>query len=381
VAESRDIFIVCNSIEELGGLAQWAHDIARLFTERGHHVHLIGITAPAAYRDYGSNLPYRTSRMLDFHLSIIKRPTGLRRLNVRAQLRARWYERLMRQVGQRLTEIFRSARPGGVIIVAQIWAMEWVAHADTAGLKVIGMGHESYEASRRSSRYARVKRFYADVDRFLVLTEEDADAWARDGMSNVGAMPNPLLVKPQHLPTLDEPVVVTLRRLAHDKGIDMLLEAWAHVAPAYPEWTLHVYGSGPDEEALRQQARDLGLDDTAIFRGLTTDIDSALSSASIYALPSREEGFPIAVMEAMAYGLPTVAFDCAPGIRELIDDEESGLVITPGNVLAFATALERLMKDRDLRVRMGQRARESVQRFSPDVIVDRWEALFDLLYR
>lgn len=381
MAESRDIFIVCNSIEELGGLAQWAHDIARLFTERGHHVHLIGITAPAAYRDYGSNLPYRTSRMLDFHLSIIKRPTGLRRLNVRAQLRARWYERLMRQVGQRLTEIFRSARPGGVIIVAQIWAMEWVAHADTAGLKVIGMGHESYEASRRSSRYARVKRFYADVDRFLVLTEEDADAWARDGMSNVGAMPNPLLVKPQHLPTLDEPVVVTLRRLAHDKGIDMLLEAWAHVAPAYPEWTLHVYGSGPDEEALRQQARDLGLDDTAIFRGLTTDIDSALSSASIYALPSREEGFPIAVMEAMAYGLPTVAFDCAPGIRELIDDEESGLVITPGNVLAFATALERLMKDRDLRVRMGQRARESVQRFSPDVIVDRWEALFDLLYR
>src|SRR5690606_36128102 len=116
VAESRDIFSVCNSIEELGGLAQWAHDIARLFTARGHHVHLIGITAPAAFRDYGTDLPYRTSRMLDFHLSIIKRPTGLRRLNLAAELRARWYERLMRRVGQQLTEIFRAARPGGVVI-------------------------------------------------------------------------------------------------------------------------------------------------------------------------------------------------------------------------------------------------------------------------
>jgi len=381
VAESRDIFIVCNSIEELGGLAQWAHDIARLFTARGHHVHLIGITAPAAFRDYGTDLPYRTSRMLDFHLSIIKRPTGLRRLNLAAELRARWYERLMRRVGQQLTEIFRAARPGGVIIVAQIWAMEWVAHADTAGLKVIGMGHESYDASRRSSRYARVKRFYADVDRFLVLTEEDADAWARDGMSNVGAMPNPLLVTPKTLPTLDEPVVVTLRRLAHDKGIDMLLEAWAQVAPHYPEWRLHVYGSGPDEAALRQQAQDLGLDDTAIFRGLTTDIDHALSSASVYALPSREEGFPIAVMEAMAYGLPTVAFDCAPGIRELIDDEVNGLLVNPGNVVGFATALERLMKDRDLRIRLGRHGREAVRRYAPEVIIDRWEELFALLYR
>lgn len=381
MAESPDIFIVCNSIEELGGLAQWAHDIARLFTVRGHNVHLIGITPPTAFRDYGTDLPYRTSRMLEFDVPLAKQPHGLGRLNVRAQVRGRRHEATMERVGRRLTEMFQAARPGAVIIVAQIWAMEWVARADTTGLKVVGMGHESYEASRRSSRYGRVKRFYADVDRFLVLTEEDADAWARDGMSNVGAMPNPLLTSPANLPSLDEPTVVTLRRLAHDKGIDMLLEAWALVAPHYPEWRLSVYGSGPDEDSLRQQARELGLDDKAIFRGLTTDIDGALSGTSVYALPSREEGFPIAVMEAMAYGLPTVAFDCAPGIRELIDDEVSGLVVNAGNVFGFASALERLIKDRDLRVRLGQQGRESVRRFTPEAIVGRWEALFELLYR
>jgi glycosyltransferase involved in cell wall biosynthesis len=259
--------------------------------------------------------------------------------------------------------------------------MEWVARADTTGLTVIGMSHESFEATRNSSRFARVKRFYADVDIHLTLTDEDADAWARTGMSNVGSMPNPLMTKPQTLPTLDEKTVVTLRRLSHDKGIDMLLEAWGPLKQQYPDWQLHIYGAGPDEAVLRRQARDLGLDDSAIFKGVTTDIEAALGSGSIYVLPSREEGLPIALMEAMAYGLPIVAFDCAPGVRELVDDERNGLLVNPGNVPGFAAALERLMKDRDLREQFGQAGNEFVGRFLPDTVIDRWEALFELLER
>jgi glycosyltransferase involved in cell wall biosynthesis len=243
------------------------------------------------------------------------------------------------------------------------------------------MSQESYEATRNSSRFARVKRFYADVDIHLTLTDEDADAWARSGMSNVGSMPNPLMTKPQRLPTLDEKTVVTLRRLSHDKGIDMLLEAWSPIKSQYPDWQLHIYGAGPDEEVLRGQARDLGLDDTAIFKGVTTDIDAALASGSIYTLPSREEGFPIALMEAMAYGLPIVAFDCAPGVRELVDDQGNGLLVNPGNVPGFTAALERLIKDRDLRERFGQEGKDMVGRFLPDSVIDRWEALFELLDR
>jgi glycosyltransferase involved in cell wall biosynthesis len=87
-------------------------------------------------------------------------------------------------------------------------------------------------------------------------------------------------------------------------------------------------------------------------------------------------------MEAMAYGLPTVAFDCAPGIRELIDDEVSGgLVVTTGNVPGMAAALERMIKDRDLRGHLGRAGQQSVRRLSPDSIIDRWEALFALLDR
>jgi glycosyltransferase involved in cell wall biosynthesis len=382
VTEHRDIFIVCNSVDELGGLVKWAHDIAHLFAARGHRVRLIGVEPATEARDYGSDLPYPTITLHDTHLPSRGRSTVAARLNPAELLRRRRRARIFAGGVERLSEIFREAGPGGVVIAAQIWAMEWVAAADTTGLQVIGMSHESFKASRSSTRYARVLKYYSDADIHLALTDADADAWARAGMTNVGAMPNPLMTVPHRLPTLDEPVVVTVGRLSHEKGIDMLLEAWAQVAPQYPDWSLKVYGAGPDESELRAQARGLGLDDTRILQGKTSDIDGALSSASVYVLPSRQEGFPVAVMEAMAYGLPTVAFDCAPGIRELIDDEVSGgLVVTAGNVPGMAAGLERLIKDRDLRVRLGEAGRQSVRRLSPDSVVDRWEALFTLLSR
>jgi glycosyltransferase involved in cell wall biosynthesis len=380
-AHSRDIFIVCNSVDELGGLMQWAHGIATLFVARGHRVRIIGVEPAAHPRDYGQNLPYPTITLHESFVPKRRSSAGLNALNVRNRLRQRRRERIVDAAAARLTEIFRTAQPGGIVIAAQVWAMEWVARADTTGLTVIGMSHESYEATRNSTRFQRVKKFYADVDIHLTLTDDDADAWARAGMSNVGSMPNPLMIKPETLPDLGRKTVVTLGRLSHDKGLDMLLEAWGTVKPQYPEWELHIYGSGEDEAILRRQARDLGLDDTAIFKGLTTDLDAALSSGSIYALPSRKEGFPVAAMEAMAYGLPTVAFDCAPGIRELLENEVSGLVVGPGDVPGFAAALERLIKDRDLRKRLGQAGNVSVRRFLPDTVIDRWEALFELLER
>ncbi|MBX6769673.1 MAG: glycosyltransferase, partial [Actinomadura rubrobrunea] len=280
------------------------------------------------------------------------------------------------------SELFAGARPGGVVIAAQVWAMEWVRAADTTGLKVIGMTHESYEATRRSSRYARVKELYADCDRMLALTAEDADAWARDGMTNAGHMPNPLHVTPRRLSTLDAPIVASVGRLATEKGVDLLLEAWARVASRQPGWLLRVYGSGPQEDELRRQAASLPEIATSVeFRGVVADVETALADSSIFVLPSRAEGFPMSVLEAMAYGLPTVAFDCAPGVRALVADGRDGLLVPPGDTAALAAALERLIEDDALRRAMGARARASVARYRPDVVLDRWERLFTRLHR
>jgi glycosyltransferase involved in cell wall biosynthesis len=382
VAEHRDIYIVCNTVNELGGLNQWAHDIARLFTGRGHRVRLIGVEPAVNVRDFGNDLPYETMMLHAERLPRRRKVTGVAALNPGLALKARKRQQIFEDGVRRLSEILRTAGPGAVVIAAQVWAGEWVAAADTTGMQVIGMSHESFEACKASSRFQRVGEFYAGMDIHLSLTDADADAWARSGMSNVGAMPNPLMVTPETLPTLNEKTVVTLGRLSHEKGIDMLIEAWAKVGPQHPDWQLKIYGAGPEEQALRALAQEHGLDDTALLQGKTSDIDTALSASSIFVLPSRQEGFPIALMEALAYGLPAVTFDCAPGIRELVEDGVSGgLVVTAGNVPGFAAALDRLITDRELRGRLGAAGRETVQRYTPDSIIDRWEALFALLDR
>jgi glycosyltransferase involved in cell wall biosynthesis len=368
VADARDIFIVCNNVEELGGLQRWAHHIARLFAERGHRVHLVGVTHADQAHDYGQDPPYAVTVLHE------RKPPGRHGRVSRIRHRA-----AVRRGAARLSALFRTARPGGVVIAAQVWAMEWVARADTAGMPVIGMSHESYAATRGSSRYKRVKRYFADADLLLALTGADADAWAFDDMSNAAAMPNPVHVTPGSLSPRTEPVVVRLGRLSFEKGQDMLLEAWAEVAALHPSWRLRLYGTGPEEDALRRRTTELGLDASVEFPGATSDLEGALTCASVFALSSREEGFPMSIIEAMAYGLPTVAFDCAPGVRELLTDGQDGLIVTPGNTVEFAAALDRLMDDARLRDSLGEAARESVRRYAPDAIIDRWERQFALV--
>jgi glycosyltransferase involved in cell wall biosynthesis len=268
-----------------------------------------------------------------------------------------------------------------MIVVTQVWAMEWVALADTAGHPVIGMTHESFETARKSSRFARVKRYYKDVDRLLALTREDADRWAVEGMNNVGFMPNPLPLVPGTPSPRTEKVVASIGRLSHEKGVDLLLDAWAEAAPKQPGWTLRIYGRGEAEAQLRQQCAELGLEDSVDFAGQTDDVPGALRASSVFVQSSRGEGFPLVLLEAMATGVPCVAFDCAPGVREIVTHEEDGLLARPGNTSELARHLVRLMSDEHLRDTMGDQALRSVHRFDPDVITRRWEALFDFLER
>lgn len=372
---SRELFLVCNNFEVLGGVQTWVHYMARLFGSRGHRVHVIGIMHPRRTHDHGTDFPYPTTVLHPRFPAGDWRLRGLERLSPKARrLRA---ERV--RGSRQLAEILGKAGPGSVVVAAEVWSMEWVRRATPAHMKVVGMVHESHAACRLAGRHGRVLRHFADADRLLTLTEADAEAFARDGMSNVDFIPNALHVTPRRFADLTAPVVVRLGRLDYDKGQDMLLDAWARLAPRRPGWKLRVHGSGKEERRLAAQTAELGLAASVEWPGATSDIETALCAGSIFALTSREEGFPLAIVEAMAYGLPVVAFDCAPGITELVTDGHDGIVVPAGNTAAFADALLRLMDDQALRERMGNAARQSIQRFAPHLVADRWEELFALL--
>lgn len=374
----RDIFFVANEVNELGGVGRWQIQLARLLAERGHRVRIVGIAPPNMPMDLGENPPFETLTLYS------RRPAGRRtprKLLGKADPAVRRQDAQMRAAVEPLSRLLRAARPGAVIVVTQVWAMEWVALADTAGHTVIGMSHESFETSRKSSRFERVLKYYADVDRLLTLTQEDADSWAGEGLTNVGFMPNPLPLVPTEPSLRTEKVVTGIGRLSHEKGVDMLLDAWAEAVAKQPGWVLRIYGRGESEAALKRQCTELGLDSSVEWAGQTEDVPRALRSSSVFVMSSRGEGFPLALLEAMAFGLPCAAFDCAPGVHEIVNDGEDGLLARPGNTSELARALVRLMSDEELRNSMGERARQNIQRYSPAAIVDRWEALFDFLER
>ncbi|WP_309144366.1 glycosyltransferase [Streptomyces sp. BR123] len=376
--------MVSNSVDELGGVTTWSHQMARLFTDRGHRVHLVGIVpvAEEIRQKLPQDLPYSMTTLYDTHPPRARRLRGIKgRLNAPERRRQAARRALLHAKAQELSALLRTARPGGVVIVTQVWAMEWVALADTAGLTVIGMSHESYEASQKSTRGDRVRRHYRGVDRLLVLTPEDADLWIRSGMENVSSMPNPLPFMPESPAPRTAKVVASVGRLAFEKGVDLLLDAWAEAAPQHPDWVLRIYGAGVEEPTLRAHCTSLGIDDSVEWMGSTDDVLGALRGASVFAQASRAEGFPITLLEAMAAGVPVAAFDCAPGVREIVSDGEDGLLARLGNTMELAGHLRVLMADRELRDRLGDRAFRSVQRFSGTEITDRWEELFAFLER
>ena len=377
----RDIFLVANNIEELGGVQRVTHNLATMLHERGHRVTVVGIQHATEAHDYGDR-PYRWLTLNEEREPPPpKKVAGaLRRLDPRVRAAQRAHDEARRAAVDRLSAVFAGAEEG-VVVCMQIWSMNWVGPAATDHLHVIGMSHESFDATLGSTRWERVQQWYRDVDLLLLLTEHDAARFELEGFNNVGVMHNSLSFYPEKGSDLTAPVVVAAGRLAPEKGYDRLVEAFARVADRHPGWLLRIYGTGPLQEALQRQVAASGLSGRVELPGLADDIERALLDSSVFALSSIHEGLPMALAEGMACGLACVAFDCAPGVREMVTDGVDGVVVPPRNVEALAAGLDRLMGDETLRRSYGEAARRSITRFAPDEVLAQWEAVFALVER
>lgn len=168
-------------------------------------------------------------------------------------------------------------------------------------------------------------------------------------------------------------VLTAVGRLVPQKGFDLLLKAFAQVSPHFPEWTLVIWGEGPDRAELEAERDRLGLRGRVEMPGVTSRPGAWVDTADVFVLSSRFEGWGIALLEAMAADLPVVSFDCEWGPREMIEDEQSGLLVEPGNVDALARALSRVLGDGGLRRRLAAAAGPSARRFTPQYIVEQWD--------
>jgi glycosyltransferase involved in cell wall biosynthesis len=169
--------------------------------------------------------------------------------------------------------------------------------------------------------------------------------------------------------------IVAMGRLTAQKGFDLLIAAFVEVAARHPACTLTILGEGPERARLEEITRKRGLAGRIQLPGWNPDPSSVLRACDVFVLSSRYEGFPNALLEAMAAGLAVVSFDCPSGPAEIIRHEVDGLLVPPEDVRALSKAIDRLFSDDDLRERLGKEAVSVTERFSEEHNFARWEAV------
>lgn len=177
----------------------------------------------------------------------------------------------------------------------------------------------------------------------------------------------------------DAPVALFAGRLVPQKGVDVLVRALDLLRHVRPALRTLIVGAGPLRDALEETAHAFALDDAARFLGHRDDVPQLLAAADLLVLPSRYEGLPNVVLEAMAYRKPVVA-TAAPGTTEVVRDGETGLLVPVDDVNALARAIRTLVDDPALRDRLGTAGRAWMERaFGVDEMVARFAALYEAL--
>ena len=212
------------------------------------------------------------------------------------------------------------------------------------------------------------------LDRFIVLTNEDKQNWTE--LDNVSVIPNFVTSVSMDKSDCNLKRVIAVGRYSWQKGFDMLINAWQIVYKSHPEWLLDIYGDG-DSNTYQTIADNLGLSSVVRCNPAIRDINNEYIKSSIFVLSSRYEGLPLVLIEAMGAGLPVVAFSCPCGPKDLIVEGYNGLLVENGNVQQLAAQLLYLINHECDRKSMGEKAVESVNCYTKDIVMKRWVELFN----
>lgn len=225
------------------------------------------------------------------------------------------------------------------------------------------------------------KLTYRFADMLTGQTEQTVNELAKfyPGCKRLSVIPNPMsneifsIEKQAH----QTKTVLSLCRLEPFKQIDILVSIFADIASDYPDWTLAIYGDGPEYTRLQQHIKRLAMEKQICLYGKTDQAWKIMASADIYCMTSASEGFPNTLLEAMAIGLPCVVFDCKSGPAEISLQGKCAKLIPLNDKNAYKQALIELMQNDNERQRLGRTAKESIQQhYTLTKVLALWDGFF-----
>lgn len=384
MSQIEKVVLVANNIGGLGGVSTFVRTMAREFTRREYEVMLLSFDKVDAAVDLSGFTSF-TAFEAPTPETVDPRTRVLGKADPAVIASNRRLTKLRERGRERLKTILPGFDSRTALICTQVFGMERLIDAgfdagDRSGPVTFGQHHNSFTAALKGGYLPRLRRAYQAIDRFVALTPEDAHRFHLAGMADVTSISNPVDT-PMQLPDPDSRTVMCVGRIDEQKRPERLIHAWSYVSRQFPDWSLELWGSGDQEYQTRNLIDALGLNASVRLMGATDNVPAVLKRAAALVLSSDDEGLPLAIAEAARGGVPTVSVDCAPGIRELIDDGRTGIVTPARSVEGLVAGLTAMLEDQSARLAMGRAAQEKSQAWQPSVIVGEWEDEFERALR
>jgi glycosyltransferase involved in cell wall biosynthesis len=227
-------------------------------------------------------------------------------------------------------------------------------------------------------RTKELKKRCAELDHLVVLTQEERASWKQK--ENISVIPNPLPFYPEKQSLLTNKQAIAVGRLAYEKGIDMLIDAWQIVSEKHSDWKLNLFGDGNQKQDLLQRIADRGLENVIKIHKPVDDIQNRYLEHSMLIFPSRYlDALPMVLIEAMASGLPLVSFNSPCGPKDLVRDGVNGFLVQTGDINALAEKIITLIDSQTLRQSMGKAAKEFSVNYRIETVMPQWIHLFETI--
>lgn len=223
----------------------------------------------------------------------------------------------------------------------------------------------------------RIEKTIRELNAFVVLNEHEKNAWS--DIKSAIVIPNSLPFYPNIPGTLTARRAICVGRLEWEKGIDRLIDVWQRVHTKHPDWILDIYGEGTLREQLQNEIIAQNSETYIHLKGTCSNITTEYLNSSILILTSRYEGFPMVLLEAMACGIPCIAYNCPFGPQSIITNAQDGFLIDENDKDKMIEKISYLIENEQIRKEIGKNARKSIQKYSQENIMKKWNDLFNSL--
>lgn len=361
----RSVLFISSSIS-FGGAAKMLCFVAESLAERGHNVAIVNLKSTQNVTDYERSLNDKVKLF-----TVPPLPKGKEK-NL-------WRLRFIKGVAKEIK---------AEIIVGFTMFPNLYATLLGKALRIPSIISERADPTQTigGSLKSRLAKWIVERSTGGVFQTEGAQAYYGRGLRRRGVViPNPIFLDGDvpNVPFEErEKSVVSVGRLDNEqKRYDVMLKAFQLFRRSHPDYVLKLYGHGVDEDKIKEWSVELKLSDSVRFMGLTSQPMEEIAKDGIFLITSDYEGISNALLEAMAVGLPCVSTDHTPGgARLLIQNRENGLLAPVGDAEKLAAALSEFADNPELAEKCGENARDVVNRFEPNGIVDMWEEYIEKLY-